>query len=218
VHKFNNIKSSYHFLKNFVTRCAHSIAFYPSLRNYQNMQLQCALRPTPTPFIFFGGHYPWLTVFKIHWKHAQIAQNCVYNVQKLFAGGGGGWQKKGKRGGERRESPGCLRTLLNNTKIVYFVTTQRTKRCVKSHKIAYETPQNRLRLELHPRSRWGSLRCSPIPSSSHLGRGTPLPISPLDAFDRCHWTFVGTGSKDGHSPIFEMWLCPWFPPRLRHQQ
>ena len=48
MHKFNNLKSSYHFLKNFLVRCARSIAFYPSLTN-ENMQ--CAL---PTPFIFWG--------------------------------------------------------------------------------------------------------------------------------------------------------------------
>jgi len=31
------------------------------------------------------GNYPWLTASKIHRKHAQIAQNCVYDVQKMFA-------------------------------------------------------------------------------------------------------------------------------------
>jgi len=71
VHKFNNILALYslfyHFLKNFLTPCACSIAFYPPVRN-ENMQ--CAL---PTPFVsyfsfFFlggGGHYPWMTVSKI---------------------------------------------------------------------------------------------------------------------------------------------------------
>ena len=58
VHKFNDIFAlyslSYHFLKNFLTRCARSIAFYPPLRNES---MQCAL---PTPFIFLGflSHYP----------------------------------------------------------------------------------------------------------------------------------------------------------------
>ena len=59
VHKFNNIFAlysfSYHFLKNFLARCARSIAFYPPLRNES---MQSALR---TPFIaylsFLGGHY-----------------------------------------------------------------------------------------------------------------------------------------------------------------
>jgi len=80
VHKFNNLKSSYNFLTNFLARCARSIAFYPPLRN-ENMQ--CAL---PTPFIFFSflrGHYPWLTASKIHWKHAQIVQTLIaYTMSK----------------------------------------------------------------------------------------------------------------------------------------
>jgi len=44
VHKFNNLKSFYHFLKNILAR---SIAFYPPLRNEI---MQCVL---PTAFIFF---------------------------------------------------------------------------------------------------------------------------------------------------------------------
>ena len=55
VHKFNNFKFSYHFLKNFLARFACSIAFYTPLRNES---MQCAL---PTAFIFFFcflGDYP----------------------------------------------------------------------------------------------------------------------------------------------------------------
>jgi len=55
-----------------------------------------------------------------------------------------------------------------------------TKRCVKSHKIAHETPKNRLPL---------GLRQAP---QILAGKGdTPFPphSSPLDAFDRCSWTF-----------------------------
>jgi len=45
---------------------------------------------------------------------------------------------------------------------------------------------------------WGSLRCSPRPRCQ-LGRGTaPSHSCPLDAFDRCSWTFVETGRTDGH--------------------
>ena len=62
VHKFNNnfifalYSLSSHFLKNFLARCARSIAFYPPLRNES---MQCAL---PTSFIayfsFFGVIMP----------------------------------------------------------------------------------------------------------------------------------------------------------------
>jgi len=56
VHKFNNIFAlyslSYHFLKNFLARCAHRIAFYPPLRNES---MQCALlTPSIAYFCFFG--------------------------------------------------------------------------------------------------------------------------------------------------------------------
>jgi len=92
VHKFKNIFAlyslSYHFLKNFLVRCARSIAFYPQLRNES---MQCALQ---TPFIayfsFFWGSLSLTDSFQNSPKTlTKIAQNCVYNVQKLFAGGGG---------------------------------------------------------------------------------------------------------------------------------
>jgi len=62
----------------------------------------------------------------------------------------------------------------------------------------------------HPQqSRWGSLRRSSR-SRSRLGtRGTSHPHSPPpDAFDRCSWTFVGTGRGRWTPPIFETWLRP----------
>jgi len=61
--------------------------------------------------------------------------------------------------------------------ICHFQTAVKcTKRCVPSHKIAHETPQNRLRLRLRPGPRRGS---------SRLEGGTslpiPLPVTPLTA-------------------------------------
>jgi len=74
-----------------------------------------------------------------------------------------------------------------------------TKRCVKSHKIAHETHQNRLRLGLRPiYPARGAYDAPPDPSRGQKW-GTPHPhSSPLDAFDRCSWTLVQTGRKDGH--------------------
>jgi len=56
------------FSKNFLTRYACSIAFYPQLTN---ASIQCVL---PTAFIYiffiFWCHYPWLPASIVHWKHA----------------------------------------------------------------------------------------------------------------------------------------------------
>ena len=98
VHKFNNLKSSYHFLKKFLAR---SIAFHPPPRNES---IQCAV-PTPFIFCFFEGSLFLTDSFQNSLKTCINAQNCIYNVQKLFARGG--WQKKGGdvRMGEERH--GC---------------------------------------------------------------------------------------------------------------
>ena len=70
-----------------------------------------------------------------------------------------------------------------------------TKICVKLHKIAHEMPPNRLRLGLCARPRWGCLQCNPEPLV--CWGWAPLPhSSPLDIFDCCSWTFVGTGKMD----------------------
>jgi len=44
-------------------------------------------------FFVFLGHYLWLTASKNTENTHKFAQNCIYNVQKLFAGGG---RKKGR--------------------------------------------------------------------------------------------------------------------------
>ena len=46
-----------------------------------------------------------------------------------------------------------------------FQSALKSKTHVKSHKIAYKTSRKRFRLELRPRHRWGSLRCSSRPPS-----------------------------------------------------
>jgi len=59
-------------------------------------------------------------------------------------------------------------------------------KCAKSHKIARETPKNRLRLGLRPRPRWRSLRRSAVPLVSD-GRGdnhSPSPSTPSAAQPR----------------------------------
>ena len=92
-----NYSLSYHFLKNFLPRCASSIAFNRPLRNES---MQCAL---PNPFIayfWFFGSLSLTDSFQTNFTENthKIAQNCVYNVQKLFAGGGG--RKKGGKTSE----------------------------------------------------------------------------------------------------------------------
>ena len=67
-----------------------------------------------------------------------------------------------------------------------------TNRCVKSHKLHLNSPQNLLRLGLRPRPHWVSLRRSPDPLVGG-GRGHPF-----DAFESCSWTFVTIGRSDGH--------------------
>jgi len=61
------------------------------------------------------------------------------------------------------------------------------------HRIAHETPQSRLRLRLCPTSLWRS--ADPLVG---CGGDTPSHSSPLDAFDRCSWTFVGIGRENCH--------------------
>ena len=75
-----------------------------------------------------------------------------------------------------------------------------TKRCVKSHKIAHETPQNRPPL--------GELT---TPPGLIAGCGdNPFPfLSPIDAFDRCSWAFVWTGRKYRHPQFYKR---PWARP------
>jgi len=61
VHRFNNtfalytLSLFYHFLKNFLARCARSIAFYPPLRNES---MQYAL---PTTFIAYFSFF-WVII------------------------------------------------------------------------------------------------------------------------------------------------------------
>jgi len=61
--------------------------------------MQCAL---PNPYIYFfvflGGHYPCDSFQPL----MKICINCIYNVQKLFAGEGEG----AKMEGARRENGG----------------------------------------------------------------------------------------------------------------
>jgi len=78
VHKFNNLKSSYHFLTNFLACCTHLIAFYPPLRNES---VQCAL---PTHLYFSDS-------FQHSLKTCTNCTKFVYNVQNFLVGG---WQKK----------------------------------------------------------------------------------------------------------------------------
>jgi len=79
---------------------------------------------------------------------------------------------------------------------------------VKSHKIAHKILQNRLRLGLHPRPRWRSLRRSArLPS--WLVSGVPLPILLPPMFLT---TVVGRlyGQEGEIDPQFiETWLRPW---------
>jgi len=80
VHKYNNLKSSYHFFKNFLARCASSISFYPLLRNES---MQCAL---PTPFIYFcfGGLLSLTDSFQnsIVQNRYTMSKNCLRGVAK----------------------------------------------------------------------------------------------------------------------------------------
>jgi len=85
------------FSKNFLACYARSIAFCPQLTN---ASMQCVL---PTPFIyffhFFGVIIPECQLPKFTENTHKIAQNCIWNVQKLFAGvkgWGEGWRKRGE--------------------------------------------------------------------------------------------------------------------------
>ena len=105
VHKFNNLKSSYHFLKNFFARCTCSIAFYPPLRKES---MQCAL---PTPFVFFVFFSGSLSLTDSFQNSLKTCINCTklcMQCPKIVYGGNGGWQKK--RG--RRENGGRVAWLL----------------------------------------------------------------------------------------------------------
>jgi len=72
-----------------------------------------------------------------------------------------------------------------------------TKRCVKLHKIAHETPQNRLRLTIpKPLVGWGG--------DTHIS----LPSTPLSAVVG-GWRDMCMDGKMG-TPIFETWLRPCY--------
>jgi len=62
-HKFNNLKSSYHFLKNFLARCARSIAFY----NRQKRKHAMCFTNSIYIFFCFGGSLS-LTSDLLLWK------------------------------------------------------------------------------------------------------------------------------------------------------
>ena len=85
MHKINNLKSSYHFLKNFLACCARSIAFYTPLRN-ENMQCACFTNSIYIFFVFWGVIILDWQLPKFTDELHKIAQNCVHNVQKLCAG------------------------------------------------------------------------------------------------------------------------------------
>ena len=103
MHKFNNLKSFYHFLKNFLARCACSIAFYPPLRNEST---QCAL---PTPFIYIFL-FSWVII--PDWQLPKFTENThklhkiAYTMSKTCLRR---WQKKSEGGGRREngERHGC---------------------------------------------------------------------------------------------------------------
>ena len=90
MHKFNNLKSSYHFLKNFLARCARSIALYRPLRN-ESMQYALA-----TLFIFFrllSGHYPLTGSFQNSMKTRINCTKVRIQCPKIVCGG---TEKRGK--------------------------------------------------------------------------------------------------------------------------
>jgi len=102
VHKFNILKPSYHFLKNFLARWAHSIAFYPPLRNES---MQCAL---PTPFNFFSFFEGSLSLTDSFQNSLKTRINCIklrIKCPKIACGGG----RKGGGGDMRmgEEHHGC---------------------------------------------------------------------------------------------------------------
>ena len=78
---------------------------------------------------------------------------------------------------------------------------------MKSHKIAHETTVNSFTAgalaALDPAGAAYATLPRPLVG---WGGDTPSNFSPIDAIERCSWTFVGTcaGRKDGHPPTFEM--------------
>ena len=61
-----------------------------------------------------------------------------------------------------------------------------------------KTPQNRFAAEALPQTPLGERTTLPQTSLVDWGEDTAPNCSPLDAFDCCSWTFVGTRSKDKH--------------------
>ena len=89
VHKFNNLKSSYHFLKNFLAR---SIAFYPPLRTETcNVLYQLHLYF----FSFFEGSLSLTDSFQNSLKTRINCTKLSIQCPKIVCGGRGEWQKKG---------------------------------------------------------------------------------------------------------------------------
>jgi len=77
-------------------------------------------------------------------------------LQMLYRGAGALWGVR-----HPKKVKGEYQTYIIATSdvgISYFQAAVKcTKRCVKSHKTVHETPNNRLRLGLRLRPRWGSL-------------------------------------------------------------
>jgi len=95
VHKFNNLKSSYHFLKNFLARCALSIAFYPPLRNKSMQNVLYQLHLYIYIYILFFLSLSLTDSFQNSLKTSINCTKLRIQCPKIVCvGRGGGLQKK----------------------------------------------------------------------------------------------------------------------------
>jgi len=121
MHKLNNLKSSYHFLKNFLARCARSISFYPHLE-----MKGCNVVYELHLYIFFVFFWASLFLTDSFQNSLKTRTNCTklrMQCPKFVCGVG--VRRRGWRKGGRRENRAIAPWLLGDRRPWQFARKKR---------------------------------------------------------------------------------------------